>query len=86
MPFVVKSCVFTQEVDKTSICEVDFLVSLAVLSARDGANEVVKGLRANKKRPLLHNLGSMLARPNTSISSSTAIRDASMSFTIGIRS
>jgi hypothetical protein len=38
MPFVEKSCVFTQEVDKISICEVDFLVNLTGLFARDGAN------------------------------------------------
>jgi hypothetical protein len=57
MPFVEKSCVFTQEVDKVSICKVDFLVNLTVLFARDGVNEVVKGITADKKRPLPHNLG-----------------------------
>lgn len=58
MPFVERSCVFTKEFDKVSTCELDFLVSLVVLSARDGAKEVVKGITADKKRPLLHNLAS----------------------------
>ena len=56
MLFFEGSCVFTPELDKVSTCEVAFLMGLAVLSARDGANEVVKGITADKKRPLLHNL------------------------------
>ena len=57
MPFVEKGCVFTQEVDKIAICDMDFLVNLSVLFVRDGVNEAVKGGTADKKQPLPHNLG-----------------------------
>lgn len=49
MPFVEQELRFTLEVDKTSICEVDFLVNLAVLFAKDGANEVLKGLEITRR-------------------------------------
>ena len=55
--FVKKGCVFTQGFDKIALFEVDFLVKLTVLFARDGVNEVVKGITGDKKRPLPHNLG-----------------------------
>ena len=35
MPLVEKSCVFTQGVDTISIGEMDFLMNLSVLFARD---------------------------------------------------
>jgi hypothetical protein len=41
-------------VDKIGLCEVDFLVKLTVLFARDGVNKVVKGSTADKKQPLPH--------------------------------
>jgi hypothetical protein len=53
-----KKLYFHPRVDKIGLCEVDFLVNLTVLFARDGVNEVVKGGTADKKQPLPHNLGS----------------------------